>query len=193
MRRSGDMRHATGRLRCSPGLGHRTVALGRPRPGVLVRGRSTREGAVDRCSTGCASTSSSVRGCAFSTGPRWRASRTSRPRARRSSPATTCRSPTRSSCRWCAGGRSPSWPRATTSTRPVSRACSRSCSCRRWARSRSTAPVGGPPRRRSAPGSGCSVRATFSASTPRAPAPATVASTAARPVWPAWRSRPASR
>ena len=38
--------------------------------------------------------------------------------------------------------------------------------------------------------SGSSARASCSASTPRAPAPTTAGSTAARPAWPGWRSRP---
>ena len=44
-----------------------------------------------------------------------------------------------------------------------------------------------------APPSGCSTTASCSASTPRAPAPTTAGSTAARPASPGWRWRPACR
>ena len=50
-----------------------------------------------------------------------------------------------------------------------------------------------PPRARCRPRVASSRKATCSASTPRAPAPTTGGSTAARPGWRDWRSRPACR
>ena len=107
-----------------------------------------------------------------------------------SSPATTCRSPTRSSCRWSSSGGSPSSPRPTTSP----------------ARAQGLADgevlpgVGQLPVDRSGGSAseaalrtglqGARAAATASASTPRAPARPTAGSTAARPASPGWRWRP---
>ena len=107
-------------------------------PGVLLVAQADRPRAR---SCGCSSGRRS--------GPRERPGA----RARRSSPATTCRSPTRSSCRWWCPGGSPSWPSSDyfTGTRRQGPA-DRGVLPRRRAGARSTAPAARRARRRCAPG-----------------------------------------